>query len=299
MLGTAGLAAVGVGGAMAVGGAGAAIRASRIKAQPRKVYYGGSAEGENALRDAAAAGVDNAERLTGQGVGALQQGFRSGYQTSQAGAGLLQESVGSPAPGRDYESARAAKMGGMSLLNSYRPGEASRLAAQAASDQAGRQNLAAGATGGALGLRDAMYNNANSGQQIAQQAAVQRAQEEQALLSAKVNQQNMDRGVGDANYADAVSRRLQGAQIGAQIAGAGNGQVLQAGQGITSAGLSQTGLYLDQAQNVENSAFQANLSYEKARQEEKQRKSDRLYQFGGAVFSAGASVAAGGMGGKK
>jgi hypothetical protein len=281
---------------MVAGGAGAAVRAARMKANPRRVYYGGSADAYNGIAENYADRTDAGAGVTQTGVDGLMRAGGTGDTLAQSGQGLVNAGM-AQSVGRDMEYRLARERGGMSLLDAYQPGQVARAQAQQAADQVGRQNLAAGATGGALGLRSALYANAASGQQVAQQAAVTRSQEQQALLAAKVAQQNSDRDTGFGQYQALEAQRLGTIGLGGQLAASGNAQVLQAGNAVGNVGLGTQNIYQSALENTQNSQFSADMDFEQRRQAEKQRRQQNMWNLAGSLITGGASVAASGAGG--
>lgn len=273
---------------MVVGGTAAAIRAQKMKTKPRGVVYGGTMANQVAMGDGFAQGVDKGADSLARGENGLVGAVKDSRGLMNRGTALADSANGMQAVN--------ATNGAQSMLGSYVPGAVAAAQAQQVTDATGRQTLAAGSTGGALGLRDAMYANSAAGQQNAQAAAVQRAQEEQALLGARVAQENADRAARIDAANTVAAQRLQTQTAGAQIAQGANAQAVTGAGNIGQLGLANQGQYLGQAQTVEDRQFQANLDYEKRRQEDQQRKSQNLWNLGSSLIGGGAK-AIGGAGG--
>lgn len=282
---TAGVAA-GVGVAAAAGATAAAIRAQKMKTQPRGVVYGGTKEAQDERQLVHARGIDQGNAGYKDGQLGLNRSQWAGRELAAAGTGIMQGAT----PYKDTHQAAG-------ILNSYRPGEMAALQARQAQEQAANANLGAARSGGALGLRNALTANAASGVEVAQGAALLRSQEEQQLLQLRAQQANADREAQMA-IRDQVLRQQQ---AGAGIAQAGNAQALQASGMTGQLGLTNQGQYLDQSQAVEDRQFMANMDYEQRRQSDQQRKSQNLWGLAGNLVGVSGSAfgAMGGGGGGK
>jgi hypothetical protein len=266
-----------IGGASIIGGAAAAVRAQRMKTNPRGVTYGGNADTQDALLDDYGQGVAQGNGAVTSGLTGLQSGFIGGVQQRQTGQALIDSAASStPAPTGQ----------GMSILQGYQPGQVAATQQQVALDQGALQTLSAGRTGGALGLRNALVANAGNTMQVGQAAAAQRAQEQQSYVAAQVAQANQDK----ANQFSANGQRLQQLQLGGGIMATGNGQATGAAGTITSAGLNDQGQYLGQQQNVYDSQAGLNQTYETNRQQNQVRKSQNLWNLGGSLVGSGVST---------
>jgi hypothetical protein len=156
-------------------------------------------------------------------------------------------------------------------------------AAQALSRQF-MQARALAASGGPLAQRQAMADNSMAGAQVAQDLAAVQAQNRLATGQALAGQY-------DTNVDQNLAQRglfLQQAGLGANVAQAGYGTQISAATPAVSAGVATTGQYLDAQQQAEQAQLAAALSYEQRRQQEAQRRSQNLWNFGAGLVSGGA-----------
>lgn len=287
-IGAAGYGAIAAGGALAAGGVGAAIRAARMKSKPRGVQYGGSVGAGDALQDTYGAGVDQGNGTIGQGATLLGQSAGAGDSQAAVGQNLLSNPNSVPA----FRSANV----GREILAGYQPGQVSATAARAAIDQNAQATMAAGRTGGQLGLRNAVNAGAFSGVNAAQNIAAQTAQEQQAYLGARVAQENTQEGVNAAGYNSAMGQRLS---TGANLLNSGNALSQNAGSGLATVGGGERDAYLAQQQNLLDTQNANAMDYEQRRQADQQRKSNNLFNFAGALVGAGGQVASAGVSSEK
>jgi len=288
-LGTAGLVALGVGGASVLGGIGAGISAARQKTNPRKVQYGGTEEEYQGYQDQAAAGLTQGNQGYTQGTRGLLQTANAGQDLAQTGRGFISQANG--------VGVQAQNAGG-AILAGYQPGQVSGLASQAALEAGARQNLGAARSGGALGLRNALTANAGGNVQAAQNAAVLRAQEEQQYVQARVAQANQNQQDQFQAQQQTQAQRAQMYGLGSSLMQAGNGQAQTAYGNITQAGLNNQGQFMDQQTHLLDADNQNKMSYEQMRQAEQQRKSDRKWGLASGLIGGGMSAMTSGMGGK-
>jgi hypothetical protein len=194
---------------------------------------------------------------------------------------------------RERERLQVNKLG--MVADQYKPGEQSAAAAALALKQSGQQNLAMARSGtnAAMGLRTALNANGQAGVDIAAQTALIRAQEEQAAVQLRTEAYaraaaaaNAMRG-GDMGLAGFQTGRQQ---FGVQTAGSAYG-------GLASLGAGREATYLDAQQNVEQAQLQAEMEYERRRQEEAQRKSNALISLGAGLIGGGGRVMSMGGGG--
>jgi hypothetical protein len=265
-----------IGGTLAAGGTAAAIRAARMKANPRKVFYGGSADAYNNLTENYADQTDAAAGRVDEGVSGLSSAGQAGTNLSGIGRSLILNGQGAP-----------MSTAGAQPLAQLDPAAVAASQSQIAADQNARANLAAGRSGGALALRSALAANAAAGVQSAQQAA--QAGVEGAQNKAVLQSQN---AVQNAEITNA--RRMGLINTGASLATAGNGQAIQAANAVTGAGLNQQELAQGALQATQDRQFQADMDFEQRRQSERQRRSDRIFQLGGSLITGGAAIAANG-----
>jgi hypothetical protein len=286
---TAGI-AIGTGVAAGAGATAAAIRAARQKANPRAQQYGGSQDALDAYRSQYAGGIDKGSGLVDRSAAsssfatqAIQDVRRRALQLASTGGGIQAPTVTTE---------------GRQILAGYQPGAASEAAARGMIDANNRALLSTGRLGGALGLRDALYASSQGAQQASSAIAAQRAQEEEAFLQAQVGQANADRDAKMAASQWAQQQRLAAITQGLQVAGQANAHEAGVAGNLGQIGLNQQGQYLDAQRNVEDAQFAADIEYDKRRQQEAQRRSDRLWQFaGGLINIAGAGLTSGFSGG--
>jgi len=289
-LGTAGLVALGMGAAGTAGGVGAAIKAARMKTDPRGVQYGGSEDEYNAYQDQAATGLAQGNQGYTQGVLGLQGTARAGQALGATGQGLMAQGQSLPGVALSGEGSR--------LLQGYKPGQMSALQSQAATDQGALQNLGAARSGGALGLRNALNANAGANVQNAQNAGLMRAQEEQQYLQARVGQANQDQANAFQANQQLQAQRQGMYGLGASLMQAGNGQAQSAYGNMAQAGLNNQGQYMDQQTHLLDADNQNRLAYEQTRQANQARRSDRLFGLASGLMSGGMSAMSGAVGGK-
>lgn len=247
-----------------------------MKTKARSKQYGGSTEAVDAYRKAYGTGADRGADAVEAGRRQLLTGGQAATDLAARGRTVL-DSAGNIAP-------VPVSTTGASLLGAYQPGAVAAAQAQQVLDANAQANLGAARSGGALGLRNALNANAYAGVDAAQGLAVQRAQEEERLLAAKVAQENADRAAQTDALALAEQQRLQATQVGAGIAQASNGQAIQAASATGQLGLTSQGQYLNQLSDVERAQLTADMDYERRRQEDQQRKSQNLWGLAGKMF---------------
>lgn len=282
---TSGAVAIGTGIAAGVGATAAAIRAAKMRANPRQTQYGGGVDEQAALQAQNASGVAQGNRAYTGGV--------LGLQGSQAAAGALgaqgQQLVQSAGSG---PSTYAPSAGG-AILGGYVPGQVAATQQQQALDQGAQQNLGAARSGGALGMRNALVANAGSTVQAAGQAAAQRAQEQQAYVQAQVEQANGQQQTRmQANQFDRTLG-LQQAQVGL---GAQQGAITagtSAAGAMGELGIANQSAYLNQQQHVNDEQNANNIQYDVRRQQEQQRRSNAMWGFAGGLLGVAGSAASG------
>lgn len=174
---------------------------------------------------------------------------------------------------------------GSEALAAYQPGAVSQAMAQQVLNRNAQANLGAARSGGALGLRNALNANAQAGVAAQADMATQAAQEQERYLAAQLQQANADRAAQQAQVSQGIGLS-QGAL----------GQGLDASNAYTRAGLGLEQGYLDAESHLNDQQLIADLDHERRRQAEQQRRSDRLWDFSGALLS-GAGKALGGIGG--
>lgn len=278
-----------VGGSMVAGGTAAAIRAQRMKTNPRGVQYGGSPEALDAYRDQYQQGIGTGAGLIGQGTGAQAGLSTDAYGTVNQGRGLIASGMATPT-NADPRALQFIQQGGVDA------NAAADAGAHSALDDIYRQNQAAAVTGGALGQRQAIYENAAAGGAIAQQLAAQRAQNALATDQAAAGQVVTDQGIVQANR----GLNLNQAQVGAGLIGTGYGTQLGANNAQIQAGLGTQGQYLGALGDVEQQQNENALDYERRRQANAIRRSQNLWNLGAGLITGGAGViksAAGSYGG--
>lgn len=262
---------------MAAGGMAAAIRAAKLKAQPRKTYYGGSADAYNNIAGGYADQVDASGNRVGGGVGGLQQAGATGQQISQRGFGLMDRAFSAPASGT-----------GVNALSQMDPRAVAAAQAQQAIDANSAANLGAARAGGALAMRNAVAANAAAGVQAAGAAGVAGMQGRQQQLAMIAQAQQ-------ANAARDQQQQLGLLSAGGQLATAGNGQAAGAAGSVANVGLGQQQLFQGALQNTQDNQFQADMNYEQRRQQEQQRRSNNIWNFAGGLVGAGGAIAGSAM----
>lgn len=282
---TAGLIA---GAAMAAGGTAAAIKANQMKTQPRGVAYGGSSDALDAYRKQYAGGQADGANLRGAGVQTLGGIGDSAAETTTYGRGLIEGALGrETAP--NYR-AQELVSGAARDAN-----KAAQVAAANQLDQVTAKNIAMSRGTGALGMRQAMYENAAAGAQSAQDLATVQANNEVQGLLARAGQLN----TGDQLQLAQREQNLREAGLGAGLLAQGYGTQTNAAQSALNAGLITEGRYMDATQNVEQAQMMSDLDYERRRQADAQRRSQNLWNLGQGLITGGARVmgSAGGGGG--
>lgn len=290
-----------VGGGMMIGGGMGVKKGLNVPGtKPRGVSYGGDlpqgAVGPtplDAARTQYAQGVAGAGGQADAGAAGLAGLGAWGDAQAMNREGDINSALDQAAMARMQERAQANKIA--LAADRYKPGEQSAAAAALALKQAGQQNLAMARSGpnAAMGLRNALNANGQAGVDIAAQTALIRAQEEQAAVQLKADAyaraaaaQNALRG-GDMGLAGFQTGRQQ---FGVQTAGGAYG-------GLATLGANREANYLDAQQNVEQAQLQAEMEYERRRQEEAQRKSNALISLGAGLIGGGGRVMSMGGGG--
>lgn len=333
---TAGVGA-GVGIAAAAGATAAAIRARQQKTQPRGQTYGGqySIIGTNVdpLKDPRRIAAQSSGAARGGVTGVPAQDLGPGWRNTEYGR-IVQERFDNQSPygakakanpyQLDFNRNRAEAQGvvdtglagvasasqaaeqqrlialglmqgdgpgfstaGSDFVAGYQPGQVSQTMAQQVLNRNAQANLGAARSGGALGLRNALNANAQAGVNAQADMAAQAAQEQERYLAAQVNQANADRAAQMAQVGQGIGL-AQGAL----------GQGLNAGQAYTSAGLNLENNYLDAEQRLNEQKLMADMDYDRRRQAENQRKSDRLWNLSGSLLGiAGKAFGSAGGGG--
>ena len=273
--------------AAAAGGTAAAIRAQRMKTDPRGVVYGGSTGVQNGLLDQYGNGVD-------QGNGYLRQGMQGLAGVDHTAGQLVQ--TGQEQGAQTFQAAPTTTRG-MSVLDAYRPGQVSAAQSQATIDQGAAANLGGARAGGLTGIRAALVANAGSNTAAAQNMAMQRAAEQQAYVQQQVQQANADRAQGFAAEQAAIGNTQAQQQIGNGLTLGALGQRAGANGQIVGAGLNNQGQYLGQQQNVLDTQNANNLTIEQIRQANQARKSNNLMALGGQMFGIAGKAFSSGAGG--
>lgn len=275
---TAGIAA-GVGLAAIGAGTAAAIRAQKMKTQPRGVTYGGSKDAQDTLEEQNLQGIAQGNAQQVQGFTGLEAGRKAAAQLAGDGVSIRQS-------GNRVVPVAVGNQGG-AILGQYQPGAVAQAQAQQSLDQNTAASFGAARSGGALGLRNALNANATTGAQTAQALAVQRAQEQQALTQAQVAQANTNQQNLFQSDQQAAAQRAQLLGIGTQAQAAGAGMMTQAATSQAQAGLSNQNQWLGQEQNLNDEQAKLNAMYEQTRQGTAQKKSDRLWGLGSSLIGGG------------
>jgi len=272
-----------IGGGLAAGGIGASIAGGRQKVKPRQVYYGGSEDALNSYRDQYAQGQKDAQGLMSQGLANMGGVGSNAGDTAAYGSQVTRDAL-SRQSGYD-PTARGYIQNSMAAAN-----DAARIGASAQLDRAMRQNTALAATGGALGRRQAMAGNAMASAMSAQDLAAIQAQNTMAGNQALANQVVTDQQLTMQQRGQA----LQEAGLGNQMTALGYGTQLNAYQPGVQAGMMLNGDYLDAQMGAEGQQTNANLMYERMRQEAALNKQNGLFGMGGAMLGAGGALLGGG-----
>lgn len=291
-----------IGAGMAAGGVASAVKGARIGAKPNQSYLGGSPEALAERRRAANAGIQSGQDQINAGTGLLGQGVESARGIASQGAGLTdqaqgffgaaQGSIAQGGQARDqaFQMQRAAALG-------QAPSVAEGLLRQNADDAARAQlGMAAGARGG--GALAAQRNASNVGAQLqlqaGQQAATLRAQEIAQARNALAGIANDYTGAGGMQAgigSGLLGQGMQAQQFGAN-AEAG------AGQFVAGLGADREQTYVGVQNDVDRTQLEAELDYDRRRQAENQRRSDRFFQLGGALIGGGGNILASSFGGR-
>lgn len=291
-----------IGGAMAVGGIAASIKGARTKANPRRSYYGGSQEALDATRTAYNEGIQSGQGQVNAGLQSIGQGVESAQGVAQQGQDLYGRG------GNYLDQANAQfRRGSMVQNDALRhigaaargeaPSQAEAMLA-ANADDAARRGMALASTARGGNQASAMRSAAMAGSQGALAAGQQAA----ALRAAEMAQARGElAALGQGLYAQGqipgqMGLSAIGQGLGAQQFGAN--ALMGAGQFTAGLGAGREASYLGAQQNVEQSQLAAQLDYDRRRQAEAQRRSDRWWDFGGRLISGGGSVAASAFGGR-
>jgi hypothetical protein len=271
-----------VGAGLIAGGTAAAIRAQRMKTAAKGKQYGGSADAVDSMRTGFAQGVDQGNAGVVAGQDRLREASLDTQNLQKQGLNIANSAGQIQAP--------ILNNGGLSLLNSYVPGQVAEAQTKRVLDQQQQATMGGARAGGALGLRDAINANAYQGVQAAQNLAEQRAQEEQALLGAKVAQGNTQIGMQqDANQV-AQAQRAQLLGLGTGVQGQAIGQQIGTATGIGQLGIANQGQQLNALQETNAQQLTADLDYERRRQADAQRKSQNIYGLAQTLIGGGANV---------
>jgi hypothetical protein len=271
-----------VGAGLIAGGTAAAIRAQRMKTAAKGKQYGGSADAVDSMRTGFAQGVDQGNAGVVAGQDRLREASLDTQNLQKQGLNIANSAGQIQAP--------VLNNGGLSLLNSYVPGQVAEAQTKRVLDQQQQATMGGARAGGALGLRDAINANAYQGVQAAQNLAEQRAQEEQALLGAKVAQGNTQIGMQqDANQV-AQAQRAQLLGLGTGVQGQAIGQQIGTATGIGQLGIANQGQQLNALQETNAQQLTADLDYERRRQADAQRKSQNIFALGQTLIGGGANV---------
>lgn len=190
---------------------------------------------------------------------------------------------------------------GAGMLASYQPGQVSTAASNAALNQAAQANLGAARSGGALGLRNALNANSQAGVGLAAQTSAQRAAEEERYLAAQVGQANLDRDAllsqrnletGMQLEADEAQRQrvLQQQEMNYGISQAALGARMGALDSQSSQAIQREQLAAAGLDSIRGQQLEADINYDTRRQQEGQRRSDRLWGLAGGLAGMAGSA---------
>lgn len=268
-----------VGGTLVAAGAATAAKGAATKGvDPRlgTYNYGGSDYAASGYRQNYGNQVGLAQALGSAPLATYGQLQQSGATAQQQGLGTLTQAL---APGG------FGTEGGVDL-SGVDPGAAAEAQSRATLAQAALRTNALGRTGGALGLRAAINANAGAGAQAAQQAAVTRAQAEQQMVQAQLQNQGLIN-----------QTRFGLAGLGQQQQGFGAGLQMEASNNVANIGLQREQLYNQQLSDFETRQMEAQIAGEQARQQSKLDKRRLIVGLGAGLIGSGASVMASGGGG--
>lgn len=215
----------------------------------------------------------DAQGVVDTGLAGIASGSQAAEQQRLIGLGLMNGN------GPGFTTA------GSDALAAYQPGAVSQAMAQQVLNRNAQANLGAARSGGALGLRNALNANAQAGVSAQADMAAQAAQEQERYLAAQLQQANADRAAQQAQISQGIGMS-QGALA----------QGLDASNAYTRIGAGLEGSYLDAEQHLLDQQLIADLDYDRRRQAEGQRKSDRLWDMAGGLIGIGGK-ALGSMGG--
>lgn len=253
-----------------------------MKTNPRRTYYGGSQDAYNDITGGYADATNAAGGRVDAGVGGLAGGAQVGGQIAQRGFGLM-----------DRALAQRPSNAGVGALSSLNPAAVAQAQAQRTLDANAAATLGAARSGGAMGLRQGLLANAAAGVDASAAAATagMMGEQQKQVAIAQAQQQNQ---------ALDAQRQLQLLTAGGQLAQGGNAQALTAAGQTAQVGLGQQNLFQDALQSTQDRQFSADIDYEQRRQQERQRKSNNLWQLAGNLIGGGTSMisSAAGKGGK-
>ncbi len=229
---------------------------------PPKSFYGGSAEALGGMRDQYAQGIGQGQGFLGQGFGTIDTAGAQAIDNRGVALGLLGQGATLGQQGIQSQALGIQNMA--NAANGYDSSAAAALMNQSASQIANQmRSSAADARGGnqAAAMRGANDQAAQLGLDMAQRAAVMRAQEEQQRVGQNIAVAQAQAQLG-ANQAG-LGYGLQGQALG--LAGQSTGQLGSLGSTQGQLGLGQQQAYLGALGDVNQQQLEADTKWASAK----------------------------------
>lgn len=271
---------------MVLGGGAALGRSAGISGQnPNRQLYGGSKDEYDRLRAQYQTGLLAGGKVSEDSLRNLQdQALIARNGIGSTGKNMMVDALRRPV---EMDSRGAEELQAMD------PGAVAQAQANAALDAAARRNIGMASNGGALGMRNAIMANAdaavNIGANVAATAAALEMQKRQALADEYARQNQIAMALRSQN--------LQEAGMGADMYVGGNAMSLDATQAAGSLGQGYMNSFLGAQQNMDQAQLNANIDYDTRRQAARQKKADRLWNFGTGLIGAGGKMLGSAFGG--
>jgi hypothetical protein len=246
-----------------------------IITDPNKTYYGGSEGGLQNSRDQMEAGRLQGFADSQMGIAYAQGGASYAdpnyNKLRDKGYEQLQKSGNQIAEGQSILWDSAQNMNAAANTNAASVAEAHQ---RLANDQNSRQMIAqaSSARGGnqAAAMRGAQAAASSNALQTNQQIGVMRAQEEQAKIGRQMQAAQYMGGVGTTNMNFGIGQQAQGLATAFHAMDTQGDRAIQQGQigvGMANAANNQQSIYTSALTDVNKSQLNADLEYERQRQE--------------------------------
>lgn len=229
---------------------------------PPQSFYGGSADAMQGYRDQFQGGIGMGQGYMGQGFDTIGAAGQQAVDNRGVALGMLGQ--GGTIGAQGLAQQQLGVQGMNTAVNNYDPSVAQALLAQGSTQVANQMRSAATeARGGnqAAAMRNANDQGAQMGLDMAQRAAVLRAQEEAQRTQQRIGAAQAQAQFG-ANQAG-LGYGLQGQALG--LAGQSTGQLGSLGSTQGQLGLGTQDTYLGALNNVNNSQLEADTKWSSAK----------------------------------